>query len=226
MKTNEIFKLTLPVAFAYVPLGVALGILAASSGLKLWQVLALSFFVYSGSAEFLLIAFIAVGEGLFGIFLTLFLLGFRHFFYTLSLLNELKSLNFLRFYVIYALSDESFALLSTHKNDISSNASQSKKSFHYALLCFLNQSYWIIGCFLGFLLQKRTHIDYSGIEFSLNALFIVLACESFKQNPNKKLLFLALIIGLLGFLFIAKSSMLFICLTLGVIALLLGRRYV
>lgn len=226
MKTSEIFKLTLPVAFAYIPLGVALGILAASSGLSLYEALAISFFVYSGSAEFLLIAFIGANEALFGIFITLFLLGFRHFFYTLSLLNELKSLNFLRFYVIYALSDESFALLSTYKKDISSGVSRSKKSFYYALLCFLNQFYWIIGCAFGFLFQKMSKFDYSGIEFSLNALFIVLACESFKQNPNQKLLLLAIIIGICGFLFIDKSYMLFVCLICAVFALLLGKRYV
>lgn len=80
MKTSEIFKLTLPVMMGYVPLGAAFGILAASSGLSLAQTMAISFFVYSGTAEFLLIAFIVAGESLLGIFLTLFLLGFRHFF--------------------------------------------------------------------------------------------------------------------------------------------------
>lgn len=226
MKTSEIFKLTLPVMMGYVPLGVALGILAASNGLSLAQTLAISFFVYSGSAEFLLIAFIVAGESLLGIFATLFLLGFRHFFYTLSLLGELRSLNFLRFYAIYAMSDESFALLSTYKNDIARNVSRAKKSFHYALLCFLNQSYWLIGSALGFIFQKTIKFDYSGIEFSLNALFIVLAYDTYRQNPNKKLLLIALCIGLFGFLMIDKAYMLFACLMLAMCVLLLGRRYV
>lgn len=226
MKTSEIFKLTLPVMMAYVPLGIALGILAASNGLSFWQTLAISFFVYSGSAEFLLVAFIVAGESVFGIFITLFLLGFRHFFYTLALLKELKGLNFLRYYTIYALSDESFALLSTYKNKISHNATRAKKSFHYALLCFLNQSYWIIGSALGFIFQKTIKVDYSGIEFSLNALFIVLAYDTYRQNPNTKLLLLALIIGLFGFLMIDKAYMLFACLTLAMCVLLLGKRYV
>lgn len=226
MKTSEIFKLTLPVMMGYIPLGIALGILAASNGLSFWQTLAISFFVYSGSAEFLLIAFIVAGESLFGIFITLFLLGFRHFFYTLSLIKELKGLNFLRYYTIYALSDESFALLSTYKNKISLHTTQAKKSFHYALLCFLNQSYWIVGSALGFIFQKTIKFDYSGIEFSLNALFIVLAYDTYRQNPNTKLLFLALIIGLFGFLMIDKAYMLFACLSLAMCVLLLGKRYV
>lgn len=226
MKTSEIFKLTLPVMMGYVPLGAAFGILAASSGLSLAQTMAISFFVYSGTAEFLLIAFIVAGESLLGIFLTLFLLGFRHFFYTLSLLGELRGLNLLRFYAIYAMSDESFALLSTYKNDISRNVTRAQKSFHYALLCFLNQSYWILGGVFGFIFQKKVAFDYSGIEFSLNALFIVLAYDSYRQNPNKKLLLIALAVGLFGFLMIDKSYMLFACLSLAMCVLLLGRRYV
>lgn len=181
--------------------------------------MAISFFVYSGSAEFLLIAFIAAGESLFGIFVSLFLLGFRHFFYTLSLLNELKSLNLLRFYAIYAMSDESFALLSTYKSRFASD--KRTKSISYALLCFLNQSYWLIGVCVGFCFQKSLNLDFSGIEFSLNALFIVLAYDAYRQNPNQKLLLIAIIIGLCGFLFIAKSYMLFVCLAFAMMILLL-----
>lgn len=219
MTYTQIFKLTLPVMMGYVPLGIALGILAASNDLSFAQSMAISFFVYSGSAEFLLIAFIAAGESLFGIFVSLFLLGFRHFFYTLSLLNELKSLNLLRFYAIYAMSDESFALLSTYKSRFASD--KRTKSISYALLCFLNQSYWLIGVCIGFCFQKSLNLDFSGIEFSLNALFIVLAYDAYRQNPNQKLLLIAIIIGLCGFLFIAKSYMLFVCLAFAMMILLL-----
>lgn len=226
MNVLSLFKLTLPVSFAYIFLGMALGILAASNDFSLVQVLAISFFVYSGSAEFLLIAFIVANESLLGIFSTLFLLGFRHFFYTLSLLNELKSLNFLRHYVIFALSDESFALLSTYKNEFLAVQSKARRSFYCALLCFLNQSYWLLGVSLGFLFQQNINLDYSGIEFTLNALFIVLAYEAFKQNPNLKLLFASLFIGLFGLLFIAKAYMLFVCLGISLVLLLLWRKNV
>ncbi|MWV62949.1 branched-chain amino acid ABC transporter permease [Helicobacter saguini] len=224
MSALKVFQITLPVAFAYIFLGMALGILASSNGFSLLQSLAISFFVYSGSAEFLLIFFIVAGESLLGIFVTLFLLSFRHFFYSLSLLSEIRGLNFLRHYVIFALSDESFALLSTYKAEFFSIKSSKKRSFFCALLCFLNQSYWLIGVALGFIFQQNVAFDYSGIEFSLNALFIVLACEAFRQNPNKKLLAIAAIIGLCGFLFIPKSYMLFICLSISLVILLFFKR--
>lgn len=224
MTPLKVLQITLPVAFAYIFLGLALGILASSNGFSLAQGLAISFFVYSGSAEFLLIFFIVSGESLFGIFLTLFLLSFRHFFYTLSLLNEICSLNFLRHYVIFALSDESFALLSTYKAEFFGIKSSKKRSFYCAFLCFLNQSYWLLGVAVGFLLEQNLALNYAGIEFSLNALFVILAYEAFRQNPNIKLLLSAALIGLCGLLFIPKSAMLFVCLSAALAILLLFRR--
>ncbi|TQR33163.1 branched-chain amino acid permease [Campylobacter sp. MIT 99-7217] len=211
---------------AYIPLGMALGILAASNHFSIYQALMISFFVYSGSAEFLLVTFIVANETLLGIFITLFLLGFRHFFYTLTILSELKNLNFLRHYVIFSLSDESFALLSTYQKDFESVSNKHKRSLYYALLCFLNQSYWLFGVFLGFLFQNNIDIDYSGIEFSLSALFIVLAYDAYKQNPNPKILFIAFFIGFFGFLFIAKAYMLFACLSIALVYLLIRKNYV
>ena len=211
---------------AYVPLGMALGILAASNGFSIFEALAISFFVYSGSAEFLLITFIVANEALLGIFISLFLLGFRHFFYSLTILEELRGLNFLRHYVVFSLSDESFAILSTYQKDFESVENKNLKSFYYALLCLLNQSYWLLGVCLGFLFQGNIGIDYSGIEFSLSALFIVLAFDAYKQNPNFRLLALAFFIGLFGFLFIAKAYMLFTCLAFALFYLFLRKKYV
>lgn len=136
MDFKKTFFLTLPVAFAYIPLGMALGILAASNDFSYLQILAISFFVYSGSAEFLLVSFIVNNEGLLGIFISLFLVGFRHFFYTISLLKELKALNFLRHYVIFALSDESFALLSTYKRNLMKSLARRQGQFYKPFFAF------------------------------------------------------------------------------------------
>lgn len=225
MDFKKTFFLTLPVAFAYIPLGMALGILAASNDFSYLQILAISFFVYSGSAEFLLVSFIVNNEGLLGIFISLFLVGFRHFFYTISLLKELKALNFLRHYVIFALSDESFALLSTYKKEFNEELSKKTRSILQAFLCFLNQSYWLIGVSLGFVLQNLIKLDYSGIEFALSALFIVISIDAYKQNPNKNILLFALILGLCALLFIDKKYMLFSSLFIVVLFLLFRSKY-
>lgn len=220
----QIFKLCLPVIFSYIPLGFAFGILAASNDLSLLQTAAISFFVYSGSAEFLLVGFISLNESLLGIFVILFLLSFRHFFYTLTLLNELRSLNFLRYYVIFALSDESFALLSTQKGYFA-RLNKAQKSLASALLCLFNQASWVLGSTLGYLFQKGSKLDFSGVEFSLSALFIVLAYDAYKQNSDLKLLLFALALGVLGLLLAPKSYMLFASLAAAFVFLMLRQKY-
>ena len=224
MDLKKTFFLSIPVAFAYIPLGIALGILAASNHFSYLEILAISFFVYSGSAEFLLVSFIVNNEGLLGIFISIFLVSFRHFFYTLSLLKELKSLNFLRHYIIFALSDESFALLNSYKKEFNENLSKNKKSLLQALLCFLNQMYWLLGVSLGFVLERSFNFEYSGVEFALSALFIVIAYDVYKQNPNKDILLIAAFIGLFALFFIDKKYMLFSSL-FAVLLYLLFRRY-
>lgn len=180
MKQRELFLLTIPVLMGYIPLGAAFGILAASKDFSLFEILLSSIFIYAGAGQFLLVALVAQNVSFLMIFFTLFLLNFRHFFYTLSLLKELKSINFLRHYIIFALTDESFALLSSIKEKIK-NLSRAQRSLIMFEVCLLNQIYWVIGSVLGYYFKQGLNIDYSGVEFSLNALFIVLAYELYNK---------------------------------------------
>ncbi|ARE80539.1 AzlC family ABC transporter permease [Campylobacter helveticus] len=222
---KNLFSLTLPVLMGYIPLGMAFGILATSEGFSFYQVLLSSLVVYAGAGQFVLVALISGGAGFLEVALTSFLVNFRHFFYTLSLLKEFKKMNFLRHYAIFALTDESFALISSRKNQ-AKNLSQKEHTRLIFGICFLNHSYWILGSLLGFLFQKNIKIDYSGIEFSLNALFIVLAYELYKQNPKLKILLFATLLSLLALFCIDKAYMFAFCLSVGLALLFLGKRYV
>lgn len=225
MKEKNIFILTLPVLMGYIPLGITFGILAASNGFSLLEALLSSLIVYAGAGQFVLVGLISAGAGFIEVFITLFLLNFRHFFYTLTLLEEFKKMNFLKHFIMFFLSDESFALISSLRQRIENLSSKEKSNFIFKL-CFLNYFYWSLGTLLGFLFQKNINIDYSGIEFSLNALFIVLAYELYKQNPNLKILILACVLALFALCFIDKSYMLVFCIALALFLLFLGKKYV
>lgn len=225
MKPKSIFILTLPILMGYVSLGAAFGILAASNGFNLFETILSSLIVYAGAAQFVLVALVTAGAGFLEVFITLFILNFRHFFYTLSLLTELREMNFLRHYIMFSLTDETFALLSA-KRDTLVQLNPVQKSWYVFWLCLLNQSYWIVGSILGFLFQKGVKIDYSGVEFSLNALFVVLAYELFKQNPNLKVLLGSCFIALFALFFIDKSYMFAFCLILAIFLLFIGRKHV
>ncbi|EQA5277385.1 AzlC family ABC transporter permease [Campylobacter coli] len=220
MKQRELFLLTIPVLMGYIPLGAAFGILAASKDFSLFEILLSSIFIYAGAGQFLLVALVAQNVSFLMIFFTLFLLNFRHFFYTLSLLKELKSINFLRHYIIFALT-----LLSSIKEKIK-NLSRAQRSLIMFEVCLLNQIYWVIGSVLGYYFKQGLNIDYSGVEFSLNALFIVLAYELYKQNPNLKILLYSSFVALFALFCIDKPYMLAFCIFIALMILIFGKKYV
>ena len=92
MSKKEIFKSTVPVMLGYIPLGFAFGIYGASSGIPAWVLVIACFMLYAGSGQFVLVAFIVAKATLIEVFLISFLLNFRHFFYTMTLLDDIKRL--------------------------------------------------------------------------------------------------------------------------------------
>ena len=217
MSNKDIFKASLPVMFGYIPLGAAYALLGIQIGLESWMIVFMSFVVYAGSGQFLLVSLFGMGTTLVETFIASFLLNLRHFFYTTSLMGDITKLKF-KFYSMFALTDETFAVLKTLKID------EKDRDKVYFLLPLLNQIYWIIGALVGVIIGSSLKIDYTGIEFCLVALFVVLAVELFKNNQNYKILFLALMLGVLGLMFVPSSYMLVVTLFVGFIILLAFRK--
>lgn len=214
----EIFKSTIPVMFGYIPLGLAFGLYGSSNGLPIWVMGLTSVIVYAGSVEFMLVAMILANSSLFSVFIISFLLNFRHFFYGVSMLDNIKLLKN-KLYFIYALTDETFAILKSRKDINKENI-----NLIYNLTAFLNQIYWVFGVILGATFGSILNINYKGIEFSLVALFAVLSYQVFKSNPNKNLLILSLICAVVGLFIFPQKYFLFGSIISGIVILLVFKR--
>ncbi|MDD5786734.1 AzlC family ABC transporter permease [Campylobacter lanienae] len=214
----KIFQSTIAVMMGYIPLGFAFGLYGASMGFESWVMGLTSVMVYAGSVEFLLIAFIASWANLWGVFFILFMLNFRHFFYTLGLLDEIKKLKF-RYYFIYALSDETYALIKS-RNDIDDE----NRDLVFNLTAFLNQIYWVFSVILGSIVGSNLNLDYKGIEFSLAALFGVLSYEVFKRDKNVRVALLGFGVGILGLFIFPLHYYLFGSLILAMVILIIFKR--
>ena len=220
---NKLFssclKDSLPVAIAYVPVSIAFGVLATSGGFSLFESLLSSIFVFSGSMQLILLAMVEAKLGILGIFISAVLINMRHFFYTLTLLPDIKNLPFFyKHYSIFALTDESFAILSSKNME-----NEADKKFIYVLICGLNHFYWILGTILGCLLAKFSKIDYSSLSFALTALFTVLAFELFRKTRSNLVLSTAILFGLIGIVIIPKDYMLVSCIFASFLFLLFNR---
>ena len=217
----------------YVPLGLAFGIYGISQDLPVWALALTSLLIYAGSVEFVLIAFIVTHASLVDTFVVAFLLNFRHFFYTMSLLEELRFVRH-KIYAVYALTDETFALLKARAflrpEELSGERPVTPQRLKeldllYNLTAVLNQSYWVAGVVAGTVLGSSLKLDFSGVEFSLTALFAMLTYEVFKANPQYKVLFLGFACAFAGLFIFPAKYFLFGTLILGTTVLLLFRKY-
>ncbi|MBW0146093.1 AzlC family ABC transporter permease [Marinobacter arenosus] len=174
---NAVFKLTLPILFGYLPLGMAFGVLFTTQLDHAWWIAPLmGILIFAGAGQILAVSLIAANAGLVEVFVAMFVLNARHLFYGLSLLGQFRGAGWRKLYLIFGLTDETYSLLTSRTRGPDKAYEQ---WLDFRITAF-NQCYWVIGCTLGALLGDNVAFDSTGIEFALVALFIVLTLEQLK----------------------------------------------
>ncbi|KPQ01707.1 AzlC family ABC transporter permease [Marinobacter sp. HL-58] len=174
---QPVFRLTLPILFGYLPLGMAFGVLFTTQLEYAWWVApVMGILVYAGAGQILAVSLLAANAGLLEVFLAMFVLNARHLFYGLSLLGQFRGAGWRKAYLIFGLTDETYSLLTSRPR---TGNRQYEQAMDFRITLF-NQCYWVIGCALGALLGANVVFDSTGIEFALVALFIVLTIEQYK----------------------------------------------
>lgn len=174
------FPATIPVLTGYGCLGMAFGLLLSAAGYgPLWAAL-MSMVVFAGSIQYLTISLLLAPFDPIQAFLLSVMVNARHIFYGLSVLEKYKGLGKARLFLISALTDETFSLVST----LEPPEGVEKKRF-YTWISFLNYSYWAVASVLGAVLGSVLTIDTTGMDFALTALFVVLFLEQWKKPENR-----------------------------------------
>ena len=218
MSFFSIFKMTIPVLMGYIPLGMAFGLLLSQLLIPWYYAFYMSVFIFAGSGQFLALGMFATQASILEIAIATFLLNLRHTFYGLSMISTFKKFSWKKNYLIFGLTDETFALLKT--NDVK----EDQREKVYLIITALNQSYWIIGSVLGAALGNIVPFDYQGIEFSLTALFVVLSIELYNKSKQRKPFLIAVAIGFIGMLALPSDKMLIISLSFAAIILILFKK--
>ncbi len=211
------FKTTIPVLLGYIPLGMAFGFLLDGAGYHWIYTFLMSLFVYAGSGQFLAVALLAAGAGLTEFAIATLLLNLRHAFYGLSLLEKFSGVGKVKPYLVFALTDETYALLTT--TEVPQGSSKSRFYFYIAALDHL---YWIAGSVLGAVLGSVLDLNLEGMGFVLTALFVVLTIEQY-FNSEARFPFLAAVgAGALSLVLFSPDNMLLASIILGTL-ILMGR---
>ncbi|MFO7527188.1 MAG: AzlC family ABC transporter permease [Marinobacter sp.] len=174
---QSVFRLTLPILFGYIPLGMAFGVLFSTQlDYPWWAAPLMGVLIYAGAGQILAVSLLAVGAGMVEVFVAMFVLNARHLFYGLSLLGQFRGAGWRKAYLIFGLTDETYSLLTSRPRGPDRHHEQ---ELDFRITGF-NQCYWVIGCAIGALLGENVAFDSTGIEFALVALFIVLTIEQYK----------------------------------------------
>lgn len=215
----EAFTTTVPVLLGYTAIGIAFGLLVYSMGYPWWVVFLMSALIYAGAGQFIGIDLLSAGSGIPEIGLVTLLVNSRHMVYGLSLHNRFHNTGGYKPYLIFALTDETYALLTTTPPVTGSNAGRA-----YFLVAFLNQMYWISAGMIGFSIGKYIPFSTEGLGFALTALFVVLLIEQLVSCRKKLPFIIAGCVAVGTFLLAGRDNMLIISLVVSIAALMVLRR--
>lgn len=176
---KQVFPQTIPVMAGYISLGIAFGLLLQNIGYGVIWALLMSLFVYAGSAQFLAVELLTAGATLTQIALLTLLLNFRHLFYGLSMIEKYRGTGMRKSYLIFGLTDETYALLTGYKTPKEINDKN-----YYLAVTLMNHIYWVVGSVIGSVAGNIIPFDTTGIDFAMTALFAVLVVEQWKTHKN------------------------------------------
>lgn len=174
------FPHTIPIFAGYVFLGMSYGILMKTSGFPFWYPIVTSLFIFAGSMEFMTVNILLGGfDPLQAISIAL-MLGARHLFYGISMLEKYKGMGMKKLYLIFGLTDETFSV-----NCVTDPPEDVDRGWFYFFITLLDQSYWVLGAALGGILGSFLTFNTEGLDFVMMALFAVIFLEHMLSGKDK-----------------------------------------
>ena len=106
-------RLTLPVFFGYIAIGIPFGLMITQAGYPWYLAPIMSIIMYAGAGQYAAVGLFASGASLPAIALTTLAVNIRHIVYGLSLSEKFAGTGTYKPYLIFALTDETYALLTS-----------------------------------------------------------------------------------------------------------------
>jgi 4-azaleucine resistance transporter AzlC len=212
------FKHSFPVFLGYITLGTAFGLFTVNLGYPWWTALLASIVMYAGAGQFAALGLFAAGAGLAECLAVELVINARHMAYGLTMFKRFKNTGPYKGYLIFALSDETFALLSSLPETAPGAA--------MFLVALLDQLYWIAGTLIGALAGSLIPFNTEGVGFALTALFTVLMVEQIRAAKRPGLFVIAAAAAVLAVIFLPSQVALLgamLAALLGALILELGR---
>ena len=154
------FPYTIPIFAGYWFLGLTYGILMNVSGFSFVWPMVMAAVIYSGSVEFVAVKVLLSSFHPLQAFVMAFMIGARHLFYGITMLDRFKHKGWKKPLLIYFMSDETFSVNYTAK--IPKDVDEGWFMLWITLLDFL---YWLTGATLGGIFGNLITFSTKGLDF-------------------------------------------------------------
>ena len=185
---KQALKDSLNILPGYIVLGIGFGVLLKAKGYGFLMCLFMSGLIYAGSMQYVGIDLLSTGASLITAFFMTIMVNIRHLFYGVGMLEKYQNLKRHRIYNIFALTDETFSIACSKKVE---------DEDYYFFLSVLNHSYWITGSLIGNILGDILPFNYTGIDFSMTALFIIIVISQWENSTDHLPVILSFIISII-----------------------------
>ncbi|GMO26138.1 MAG: AzlC family ABC transporter permease [Termitinemataceae bacterium] len=223
------FKYSIPVLLGYLAIGMAFGLMIVDAGYPWYLGVFMSIVMYAGAGQYAAVGLLASGVGLLQACVVQLVLNARHIAYGITMLNRYNASGKYKTYLIFAMTDETFALLSSvDKNDTKYGTTDVQRGLFFFYVSLLDHIYWIAGSLLGAFVGTVVPLNYEGVGFALCALFIVLMIEQLKKsntNGVRKAMIISVLVSTLSVIFIPSrfSLLCALSISLSVVQIICGK---
>lgn len=170
---------SLPICLGFLFVAMSYGFLMRTKGFPAIYPIAMSALIYAGSMEFVTIELLLSSFSPLHAFLLTLAVNARHIFYGISMLEKYKGVGAKKFYLIFGMCDETFAINSgvTPPEDVD-------RGLFMFFVTLLNHIYWVSGAAIGALLGGLVNFEIKGIDFLMTALFVVMFVGKLEEKKN------------------------------------------
>lgn len=176
-KKNAFVK-SIPIFCSYIFVSMAYGMMMSEAGFHWYDSLLISWSVYTGAFQFVLITFLSSGASLLTIGLTAFLMNSRQVFYSLSFLDEFRAMGKRMPYMIHTMTDETYAV------NLTLTSTGKEKQDTMFLVALFSRCYWMVGTLAGAVAGQLIPFDLEGIDFCMTALFLIIFLDQWEKTRD------------------------------------------
>lgn len=211
---KEVLRDTFPVLTGYMVLGMGFGIIMHSNGFGVLYAALMSVFIFAGSMQYAAIALFTGGASFLTVALTTLAVNARHLFYGISMIDKYKGTGIRKPYMIFALTDETYSLVS----------STDKGTDYYFLVSLFDQIYWVTGSVIGVVLGDIIKFNSKGVDFALTALFITIFVSQWLESDKHFPAVCGVVVTAACLFIFGKSSFLIASMAIILVALLISMK--